>query len=119
MKINIFFVQFSTLLFLLTSAFNNNLKHENLLLSDKGLSNYVCEVTRNILKSKNDIQDILIKNLGYQIWSSEVNDIAGCVTDVGAVVVSDFDNVMTVKALRKATVVILMLKIVAAVSKVI
>lgn len=118
MKINIFFVQFSTLFFLLTSAFNYNLTHEN-LWSDKRLSNYVCEVTRNILKSKNDVQDILIKNLGYQIWSSEVNDIAGCVTDVGAVVVSDFDNVKTVKALRKATVVILMLKIVVAVSKVI
>jgi DNA-binding protein len=108
MKICKFFVVFLPLYFL-TLASNINLVHKN-LLGDKGVSNYVCEVIRNTLKAKNDAQDVLVKNLGDQFWSSEANDIAGCVKDFGAVVVSDFDHILTRNTLRKAAVIILMLK---------
>ena len=116
MKISIFFVSFSTLLFI-SLAHNENFISKK-LSNDKRLSNYICNVTRNIIESKTDTQDVLVKNLGGEIWSSEINDIVGCIEDVSAVIVNDFDKVLTRVTLRKATVIILMMNIVTTVSKV-
>lgn len=78
------------------------------LQNNKILSNYVCKITKDIIKSKYDTQDVLIGNLGGKVWSSTVNEIAGCVKD-SVVVVSDFSKKMTEKSLRKAAIVIVLI----------
>ena len=93
-------------LLILNSTINTNfiLKTSQ---NDKKLSNYVCKVTKDITKSKIDTQDVLIGNLGGELWSSTVNDIAGCVKSDTAVIVSDFKTSLTEKTLRKAALVVL------------
>ena len=76
--------------------------------NDEKLSNYVCKITKDITKTKSDTQDVLIGNLGGELWSSTVNDIAGCIGSDTAVVVSDFKSIVTEQTLRKAAVLILM-----------
>lgn len=78
--------------------------------NDINLSNFVCKIIKAITKTKNDTQDVLVGNLGGKLWSSTVNDIAGCVGRGSAVVVSNFGDLVTEKTLRKATVVVLGLK---------
>ena len=90
---------------LLTSTLSTNflLKTSS---DDKKLSDYVCKITKDITKSKGDTQDVLIGNVGDEMWSSTVNDIAACVRDENTVVVTDFKAVMREKTLRKAAVVV-------------
>lgn len=105
MKISKFLSLFLALLLLhSTLSINFILKAPQ---NDKKLSNYVCKVTKDILKSKTDTQDVLIGNLGGKKWSSTVNDIAGCIGRGSAVVVSDFMATLKEDTLRKAAVVIL------------
>lgn len=74
----------------------------------KILPNYVCKVTKDILKSTTDTQDVLIGNLGGKFQAKIVNDIAGCLSGAdNAVVLTDLKDKMTEKTLRKAAVVIL------------
>lgn len=80
--------------------------------NDKKLPNYVCKVTKDIIKSKTDTQDILIANFGGKLWSSTVNDISGCIGNGSAVVISDFKSAPTEKTLKRAAVVILMFRLV-------
>ncbi|KAL7013021.1 hypothetical protein ACKWTF_015154 [Chironomus riparius] len=93
-------------LLILNSVFSTNfiLKTSQ---NSKKLSSYVCKVTKDIISSKSNTQDILIGNLGEKMWSSTVNDIAGCFGQDTAIVVSDFNSIVTEKTLRKATMVIL------------
>ncbi|CAG9811090.1 unnamed protein product [Chironomus riparius] len=79
------------------------------LQDDKRLSNYICKITKDITKAKSDTQDVLIGNLGGNMWSSTINYIAGCVGSDTAVVLSGFKDVLTEKTLRKASVIILAL----------
>ena len=106
MKISRFFALILALLIL------NSPLSTNLILktsqNDKKLSNYVCKITKDITKTKRDTQDVLIGNLGGEVWSSTVNDIAGCVGSETAVIVNDLTTTVTEKTLRKAAVVILM-----------
>lgn len=71
------------------------------------MSKYVCKVTKDIISSKSDTQDVLIGNLAGELWSSTANDIAGCVGSDNAVVFSDFKSFVIKKTLRKAAVIIL------------
>ncbi|CAG9811081.1 unnamed protein product [Chironomus riparius] len=75
--------------------------------NDKKMSKYVCKVTKDIISSKSDTQDVLIGNLAGELWSSTANDIAGCVGSDNAVVFSDFKSFVIKKTLRKAAVIIL------------
>jgi len=108
MKISKILAPFLALL-LLNSTFSTNfiLKASS---NDKKLSNYVCKIIKDITKSKSVTQDVLIGNLREKMWSSTINDIAGCVGDGNGVVVSDFKEALTEKTLRKATLMILTLK---------
>ncbi|CAG9811092.1 unnamed protein product [Chironomus riparius] len=93
--------------FLVLIVCNSTLNINFILKNDKKLSNYVCKVTKDIISSKSDTKDVLIGNLGGKVWSSTVNDIAGCVGQDSAVVASDFKEPLTVETLRKAIVIIL------------
>ena len=59
------------------------------------------------MSSTIDTQDILIGNMVGETLSSTINEIAECVNDRTAVVVSDFGRQLSEKNLRKASVVIL------------
>ena len=74
------------------------------------LSKNICKITNDITKSSTDTQDILIGNLGGETWSSTVNDIIQCVDDNIAIVVTDFQQKIIEKNLKKASVVILILE---------
>ena len=98
--------------FLALLIFNSTISTNFILKTsqnDKKLSNYVCKVTKDITRTKSNIQDVLIGNLGGELWTSTVNGIAGCIGSETAVVVSDFKSILTDKTLRKAAVVILTL----------
>ncbi|CAG9811086.1 unnamed protein product [Chironomus riparius] len=107
MKISKVLSSFLALL-ILNSTFSTNfiLKTSQ---NEKKLSNYVCKVIKEITKAKNDTQDVLIGNLSGKLWSSTVNDIAGCVGQEAAVVLSDFKMLLKEKTLRKAAVIIIAL----------
>ncbi|CAG9811085.1 unnamed protein product [Chironomus riparius] len=76
---------------------------------DQNLSNYVCKIIKDLLKSNSSTQDVLIGNIGGKMWSSTINYIAGCVGHKDAVVVSDFKKPLTEKTLRKASIIVLAL----------
>ncbi|CAG9811082.1 unnamed protein product [Chironomus riparius] len=100
MKINKFFAQFLALL-IFNSTVNTQI--------DNKLSSYVCKITKDVTKSNTDTQDVLIVNLAQKMWSSTLNDIAGCVGHDNAVVVSDFNDVIIEKTLRKAAIIVIAL----------
>lgn len=104
MKISICFVVFSTIIFL-TLAFSENMILEE-SSDNKVLSNYVCNITKAVLKLKTDTQDVLISNLGYTDNRSDINGIIECLGDVSAVIVSDFKKQLIERSLRKAAVII-------------
>ena len=93
----------------LSSSFSTNFILKS-LTDDQKLSKSICKITNDITNSKSDTQDILIGNLGGNIWSSTVNDIVSCIDNDKAVVVSDLNSVIMDSKLRKASVVILALK---------
>ncbi|CAG9811094.1 unnamed protein product [Chironomus riparius] len=106
MKIARLFALFLALL-IFNSTFSTKFILKTLQNDDK-LSNYVCKVTKDIISSKSDTQDVLIGNLGGKMWSLTVNDITGCIGSLSAVVVTNFEDVMTEKTLNKAAVMIVM-----------
>ncbi|CAG9811084.1 unnamed protein product [Chironomus riparius] len=71
------------------------------------MSNYICKVSKDVIKAKNHNQDVLIVNLGGKMWLSTVNDIARCVGHENAVLVNDFKKPLTEKTLRKANLIIM------------
>lgn len=48
--------------------------------------------------------------MGFNVEPSEINGIVECLGDASAVIVSDFEKVLIGRSLRKAAVIILMLK---------
>lgn len=77
--------------------------------NDKLLSNSVCKIIKDISKSKTDTQDILIGNLGGNLWTSTINDITGCIGSDNSVVISNFKAALKEENLRKAAVIVMML----------
>ena len=75
---------------------------------DENLSESVCEITNDIIRSKSDVQDVLVSNLGGKDWSSTINDIIQCLSKDSVVVISDFTAKITEKNLWKISVVILL-----------
>jgi hypothetical protein len=69
----------------------------------------VCNITENIIKSRNDTQDVLIKTSDSNIWSGVINDIIDCLDDDIAIVINDIEKNITTYKLRKPSVVILMI----------
>lgn len=103
MKFAIFFALFSTLVLLST---NYPLEASN---DQPKLSKSVCGIANDVISSIIDTQDILIGNLGGRIYSQTLNDILRCLHIESAVVVADFKDIINVKYLRKASVIILIL----------
>jgi len=93
----------------LNSSFSTNFILKSLIVDQK-LSKSICKITNDVTSSKTDTQDILIGNVGGNIWSSTINDIVSCIDDETTVVVSDLNAIMTENNLRKASVTILALK---------
>lgn len=91
---------------LLTSSLSTNLVTNSSLNLQK-LPKIICKITNDITNSKPDTQDVIIGNLGGEIWSSTINMIAKCIDVDSAVVVSNFNKLITKQSLRKAEVVIL------------
>jgi hypothetical protein len=79
-------------------------------LSDQKLSQNVCKIINDVTKSSSDTQDILIGNLGSHTWSSTVNDIAECVNDDKALLVSDLRYRIEKENLRKFSIVVLVMQ---------
>lgn len=105
MKLSKVYAIFLTI-FILSSSFSS-LKNPQV---DKMLHNYICKITKDITKSTNDTQDILIGNLDKSTKSSTVNDIVECIGADHPVVISDMVQPLTEKNLRKAAVMILVFK---------
>ena len=62
---------------------------------------------KDILKSTNDTQDVMIGNLESTNQPSITNDVAACIETSNPVVISDFKLPISENKLRKAAVVIL------------
>lgn len=97
-----------SLLFLLNSSLSTSYKPKY-SVNDQNLSNSVCKIINEIIKSRTAITDIFIGNLGGQSWSSTINDITKCINDGIAIVTADMSKKITEKTLRKASVIILFL----------
>ena len=76
-------------------------------LIDKRLPDFVCKITQDIIKSNNHTQDVLIGNVSRIIRTSTINNIVKCLKDISPVVISDFQEPVIEKSLRKAAVIIL------------
>jgi hypothetical protein len=74
---------------------------------DQKLTLNICKITKDIIISESNTQDILIANFGEKIWSSTINEIVQCVDEEAAVVITKLDTKITGKLLRKAKVVVL------------
>lgn len=96
-------------IFVLNSSLSTNFLLENPQI-DKMLHNYVCQITKDIMKSTNDTQDVLIGNLDSNTKSSTINDVVECIGADHPVVISDMIQPLTEKNLRKAAVMILFFK---------
>ena len=107
---------FATKVFIILLSFyflNSSLSTNFTLKSstdDENLAKSICKITNDVINSRADTQDILIGNLGGQIWSSTINDIIQCIDDRNAVVLTDFKTKITEKSLKKASVTILALQ---------
>ena len=73
---------------------------------DQSISNFICKVTTDIIKTSAHTQDVLIGKFYNQSRTSVVNDIAECLNDVSSIVITDFKHPIMEKNLRKATVII-------------
>lgn len=98
----------SLVILILSSSLSNKMILKT-TASGQNLSTNVCKITKDIIKSKTDAQDILIGNLGGKLWTTTLNDIAGCIGSDNSVIVNDFEEALTEKSLRKAAVIILAL----------
>lgn len=96
-------------IFLLNSTFSTTLLLQS-QSSNKSLKDYVCKITKDILKPSNDTQDVLIGNLDSKSQSSPVNDLVECIGPNYPVVISDMVQSIAEKNLKKAAVVILVFK---------
>lgn len=114
MKIKNIFVVLITFCILNTSLCTKFIRKFS--IDDEILSKSICKITNHITNSKSDTQDILIGNLGGQNGSSMVSDIIHCIDGGKAVVATDLRNTMKNVKLRKASVIILKLNRVDAVS---
>ena len=76
-------------IFLLNSTFCTNLLLEN-LQSHGTLQNNICKIAKDILKSTNDTQDVMIGNLESTTQPSIINDLVACMETSHPVVISDF-----------------------------
>ena len=79
----------------------------NILVDCNALSNFVCTISKDILESKNDTQDVMIGNLDRKTQPTIINDLVGCIGPSYPVVISEFTRPFIDVNLRKATVVIL------------
>ncbi|CAG9811083.1 unnamed protein product [Chironomus riparius] len=52
--------------------------------NDRKLSNYICKITKDITKAKNDTQDVLIGNSGGKLWSSTESFLSDIAINSGA-----------------------------------
>ena len=79
------------------------------LISDQKLVKSVCKITNDVIHQENEIQDILVGNVGSELKNFDINDVVRCIDDRHPVVVTDFVMKMTTKYLRRASIVILSL----------
>ncbi|CAG9811583.1 unnamed protein product [Chironomus riparius] len=100
------FLRFIRMSKILNSSFSTKF-HFKTLIDVKKLSNSICKVANDLINLKTHTQDILIGNLGRKSWSQTINDIAKCIGDGNAMVISDLKQQITEMKLRKATLVIL------------
>ncbi|KAL7014267.1 hypothetical protein ACKWTF_015839 [Chironomus riparius] len=105
MKLANLFILFTTFC-IIDSSFSTKF-HFKTLIDVKKLSNSICKVANDLINLKTHTQDILIGNLGRKSWSQTINDIAKCIGDGNAMVISDLKQQITEMKLRKATLVIL------------
>ncbi|CAG9810321.1 unnamed protein product [Chironomus riparius] len=105
MKATILFLLFSSL-FLLNSSRTLNVLQQ-LSSEDNKIINSVCKIVNDITESKNDTRDILVGYIGGNQWSQAVNDVAKCIADKKAVVMTDFLTIATESTLKKASVIVL------------
>lgn len=107
MSISITFVTFSTLFIVTSSNYTHSVP--NLSIADQNLPKSICKITNAIISSTTDTQDILVGNIGGKVLPLTFNDILECIEDVSAVVVSNFEEIIVNKHLRKATIVIMLI----------
>jgi hypothetical protein len=77
---------------------------------DAKLLKYVCKVVNDITSSSNDTQDIMIGYFGDDSQLQAVNDVASCIDDEKALVITNFQTIEVEKKLRKAAVIVLSLE---------
>lgn len=74
---------------------------------NENLAEYACNLTKDIIQSQSHTQDVLIVNLGEKLELEFINQLVSCIGHDNPVVVTDLNSQINEKALRKATVVIL------------
>lgn len=94
----------------------------NLLVTDpspvqKSFTKFICKITGDIIKSHNHTQDVFLGYSGKKTGTSTVINVAECLSDVSPVVITDLQESLTEKNLRKATVIILEFETVSAVNE--
>lgn len=77
--------------------------------SDKNLSESICKITNDVIKSNTDTNDILIGNLGANVLLLAINELILCIDKPRAVIISNFDGKLSNKNLRKASIIILVM----------
>ena len=104
MKITKLFIIFSTI-FIFNSSLSTNFVL-NPSIFDQNLSKSISKIANDATSTTTDTHDILIENLGGNIWSSTINEILKCIDDATAVVVTDLKAQMLSNVLKKAMVII-------------
>jgi hypothetical protein len=74
---------------------------------DKRLSKSICKITNDVINLNTDTQDILLGHFGGKVWSDTINEIAECIDERSAVVVTDFGTMIAERNLRKASLIIM------------